>query len=76
MMLNLLVRTKIGDTLQVSHNGDMASFMAQFQAMRCITTPDGSWIPMDSISHIVPQVTPQVPTDALQQVPQDGEMRN
>jgi hypothetical protein len=74
-MLNLIIFTKYGHQMMLTHNGDMASFLYHLRASDGILSDSGTWVPIASISHILPQIMPQVPGEMLGQVRTEGETK-
>lgn len=74
-MLNLIIFTKYGHQMTLVHDGDMASFLYHLRAVDGIVSDSGTWIPMSSISHTLPQIMPQVSGEMLEQVRTKGETK-
>lgn len=76
-MLNLIVRMKNGDTVNLTHPGTMNDFMLGFLREGALTADHGIWLPRENISHIVPQIVPLMPGEvAAAQVPPTAERPN
>lgn len=73
-MPNLIIRMKVGDTITINNQQSMTEFLSAMHLHGAIADNNGTWIPMDSISHIVPQVVPNVPVEMLQQVDPSGRL--
>lgn len=57
-MLNLIIVTKYGPTIAMTHEGDMNTFVTLAKAAGAIIGNNGLYIPLENICHIVPQGIP------------------
>lgn len=73
-MLNLIIVTKYGPTISMSHDGDMSSFVQAMRAAGAVIGSNGLYVAEDNICHIVPQAVPNSP-EAVAQFSTAGETK-
>jgi hypothetical protein len=75
MTISLIIRMKNGDTVTIQHAGTMDSFLHEMSARGAVVGDGGTWLPIGSISHIVPQMAPQLGGEHLTQIRPEGETK-